>query len=115
MPNAASPFAEQDVQFNELLNQYPGVKFLALIRKRQEPIVWLCTPTTQGPQYAAIWGAGKSPLEALRDLAKVLTAHQSAIQNEARPSRKKRGSVSHAKAPRDGGLGVHTGERGGGA
>jgi hypothetical protein len=112
MPNAASPFAEQDLQFNELLINHPGVKFVALIRKRQEPIVWLCTPTSGGPLYADVWGAGKSPLEALCNLVKRLG---SAIQNEARPTRKKRGSISHAKAPRDRGLGVDTGERGGGA
>ncbi|GIW25759.1 MAG: hypothetical protein KatS3mg069_2026 [Meiothermus sp.] len=37
-----------------------------------------------------------------------------AIQNEVRPARKNRGSISHAKAPRTRALGVDTGAKKGG-
>lgn len=74
-----SPYAQQDEVFRELLvrvrysTQHPGVKFLALIRKRhQGSIIWLCTSTSKAPQFADVWGTGESPLEALLDLAELL-------------------------------------------
>ncbi|GAO73882.1 Cyanophycinase [Meiothermus ruber H328] len=128
MPSPTSPYAQQDEQFRKLLEQVhhatqqPGVKFLALIRKRyQGAIIWVCASTSKAPQYAEIWGTGESPLEALLDLVELLGMVPASppeqggtptIQNEACPSRKNRGSVSHAKAPRRGGPGSTTGERG---
>lgn len=74
-----SRYALQDQQFKDLLlrvcshTQHPGIKFLALIRKRhQGAIIWLCTSTSKKPEFMDLWGTGESLFEALQDLANLL-------------------------------------------